>query len=274
MAAIPFISETEIKRALPRRSLHAHKGDFGHVLIVGGSSGMTGAACMAGTAALRVGAGLVSIATQAEQATAITAGTPELMCHVIERAAELLPLLAKATVVVIGPGLGQSAWAQHLFTFLLTAVQQPVLLDADALNLLAKQPQQRSDWVLTPHAGEAGRLLQKTAIEVQQDRVAAVQALQHRYGGVVVLKGAGTLVQGQQLACCPAGNPGMATGGMGDILSGVIGGLMAQGLEVETAARVGVLLHAQAGDLAAQQQGERGMLATDLLPYLHQLVNP
>lgn len=263
-----------LQQLLPARSKDAHKGNFGHVLIVGGDYGMAGAIRMAGEAAARVGAGLVSIATRSNHVSVVSTMRPELMCHGIDTAQDLKKLLARASVIVLGPGLGQSNWSQELFHYALQT-EQPKLLDADALNLLSKQPQQRQDWILTPHIGEAARLLKISPEEIQRDRLVSVQKLQDRFGGVVVLKGAGTLVQsGQgQPSICRAGNPGMASGGMGDVLSGVIGGLLAQKLELQQAAELGVCLHAHAGDIAARE-GERGLLALDLMPYLRKLVNP
>jgi ADP-dependent NAD(P)H-hydrate dehydratase / NAD(P)H-hydrate epimerase len=260
------------KLAAPRPRA-AHKGAHGHVLVIGGDHGMNGAVRLAGEAALRVGAGLVSLATRAEHAAVIAAACPELMSHGVGTARELFPLLARATVVVVGPGLGRSSWARSLFAVALDS-SRPLLVDADALNLLSRDPLQRDHWVLTPHPGEAGRLLQQDTTAVQQDRYAAVRALGDAYGGVVVLKGAGTLVYraGAPVEVCPAGNPGMATGGMGDVLSGVIAGLIAQGLDLPQAATAGVCLHAQAGDRAAAQ-GERGMTARDVIGALRAVIN-
>jgi NAD(P)H-hydrate epimerase len=179
-------------------------------------------------------------------------------------------------VLAIGPGLGQNAWGRELLTKALY-YNKPTLLDADALNILAEQPCHQDNWVLTPHPGEAARLLNTDNASIQQDRFSAITALQQRYGGVIVLKGAGSLITGSarfpNLSLCSAGNPGMGSGGMGDVLSGVIAGLLAQGLKPEFAARLGVFLHAHAADLAATA-GERGLLACDLLPFLRQLVNP
>jgi ADP-dependent NAD(P)H-hydrate dehydratase / NAD(P)H-hydrate epimerase len=177
-------------------------------------------------------------------------------------------------VVAIGPGLGQSAWSRELLEGAL-ASGLPVVVDADALNLLAGRPERREHWVLTPHPGEAARLMQTEGREIQADRYAAVAALQARFGGTIVLKGSGTLVLGEdaQPAVCAAGNPGMASGGMGDVLTGVVAGLMAQGLAPYPAAETGVRLHAAAGDAAAREGGERGLLAADLLPHLRRLVN-
>lgn len=256
----------------PRRRT-AHKGQFGHVLVVGGDAGFTGAARMAAEAAARVGAGLVSIATRSAHASQLNATRPEIMSHGVETAAELKPLLERAGVVAIGPGLGQSAWARSLLEAV-WASGLPLVVDADALNLLAQNPLHRSHWILTPHPGEAARLLGKTAKEVQQDRFAALNALVERYGGVCVLKGAGTLVGavGRVPWVCSLGNPGMASGGMGDVLTGILAGLVAQGLALPEAAEMGVCLHAAAADAAAAE-GERGLLASDLMPWLRRLVN-
>lgn len=258
--------------ALPRRARTTHKGDNGHVLIVGGDEGMAGAALMAGRAALRAGAGWVSVATRAAHAVALTAAQPELMCHAFEDARGLKRLLERATVLVVGPGLGRGDWGRELWAQALTA-PQPLVVDADGLNWLSENAARRDDWILTPHPGEAGRLLGVASAEVQADRFAAARMLRERYGGVVVLKGAGTIVQGAATGLCPHGNPGMAVGGMGDILSGIIAGLLAQAFGAETAARAGVAAHALAGDAAASR-GERGLLPTDLLAALPPLLNP
>jgi len=261
-----------LARVLPRRARTAHKGDNGHVLIVGGDEGMAGAALMAGRAALRAGAGLVSVATRAAHAAALTAAQPELMCHAAEDSRALKRLFERATVLVVGPGMGRGEWARALWAQALTA-PAPLVVDADGLNWLAENPARRDDWVLTPHPGEAGRLLGCPTAEVQADRFAAARALREKFGGAVVLKGAGSVVQGEATALCPHGNPGMATGGMGDVLSGVIGALLAQGLGTETAARAGVAAHALAGDRAARR-GERGLLPSDLLAGLPAVLNP
>lgn len=260
---------------LPVRERSTHKGQCGHVLVIGGDYGYAGAVRMAAEAALRVGAGLVTVATRPEHALNIPLARPELMTSAVNTAQDLNTLLAKASVVVIGPGLGQSEWA----TLLLAKVLQtslPLIIDADALNLLAIEPAFSNQWILTPHPGEAARLLRCSSAEIQADRFAAAQALQSRYGGVCILKGSGTLVidTEQAKAVCNVGNPGMASGGMGDVLSGVIAGLKAQGLELADAARVGVCLHGAAADAAAANSGERGMLASDLMPELRALANP
>ncbi len=261
---------------LPKRRRHANKGDYGHVLVIGGDYGMGGAVRMAAEAALRVGAGLVSVATRPEHVGVVTTCRPEIMCHQIHVPEDLDSLLQRATVLVIGPGLGKSEWSRKLFNHLIN-FNLPKVIDADGLNLLAEAPQKQTQWILTPHPGEAARLLKITVSEIQQDRQKAVKSLQKNYGGVAILKGAGTLVQNgllNQAIHCSAGNPGMASGGMGDVLSGVIGGLLAQKLDLTQAAEIGVQIHSQAADQAAAQGGERGLLACDLLPYLRLLVNP
>ncbi|MBI5461258.1 MAG: NAD(P)H-hydrate dehydratase [Gammaproteobacteria bacterium] len=263
-----------LRAVLPgARARDAHKGDFGHVLVIGGQPGMSGAARLAGEAAARVGAGLVSIATHPQHAAVLNNGRPELMCHAVANAETLKPVLERASVLAVGPGLGQSDWARGLLATVWDT-DVPMIVDADALNLLAQEPMRRDRWVLTPHPGEAARLLGCSTAEVQADRLAAVRHIQARYGGVAVLKGAGSLIaDGSHCRVCSAGNPGMASGGMGDVLTGVIAGLYAQGLSLTESAAAGVLLHALAADSAAQRDGERGLLASDLLPELRRWVN-
>ncbi|MCX7120541.1 MAG: NAD(P)H-hydrate dehydratase [Gammaproteobacteria bacterium] len=255
------------------RDRAAHKGDFGHVLVIGGDYGMAGAVRMAAEAALRVGAGLVSVATHAENVAVVNASRPEIMCHAVDSADALNLLLNKASVIVLGPGLGKSDWSVMLFeTAIKTA--KPMVIDADALYFLSANKSRQNNWIVTPHPGEAARLLHCTVKEVQTERLAAAQNIVKLYGGIAVLKGAGTIVATENNAfICEAGNPGMASGGMGDVLSGVLGGLLAQKFSLESAAKTGVLLHAMAADQAALEGGERGLLATDLMPYLRQWVN-
>lgn len=262
-----------IHQSLPHRLRCSHKGSYGHVLIVGGEHGYSGAARLAGEAALRMGAGLVSIATRSSHASLMNINRPELMCHGVENNVQLTHLLAKATVIAIGTGLGQSDWAEELLIAALAA-QKPLIMDADALNLLARYSETNTNWILTPHPGEAARLLNCSTAEIQQDRFSAVSALQAKYQGVVVLKGAGTLIaSSEKVAVSNTGNAGMASGGMGDVLTGVLAGLVAQGLSLSQAAQQGVYLHGIAADLAAQADGERGLLASDLMPYLRRGIN-
>lgn len=261
-----------LREYLPPRRRSAHKGDCGHALLVGGAPGMSGAVRMAGEAALRAGSGLVTVATHPEHAPVLNLLRPELMVNAVESPVHLRPLLQRIDAIGIGPGMGQTAWSRGLLTMVQT-VGLPKVLDADALNLLAQTRSQRDDWVLTPHPGEAARLLACETTDVEQDRIAAVRRLQREYGGVIVLKGAGTLVASAAgVAFCPAGNPGMASGGMGDTLTGIITALLAQGLGLQAAAEAGVWAHAHAADLAAAA-GERGLLASDVLAHLREAIN-
>jgi NAD(P)H-hydrate epimerase len=264
---------------LPPRARTAHKGLFGHVMVIGGDNGMGGAVMLAAEAAARCGAGLTSAATRPEHVAAVLARRPEIMVAGVHSGQALEPLLEKPSVLVIGPGLGRSAWSEQMLQQA-TLCGLPLVIDADALNMLAEgrvvREPRRDDWVLTPHPAEAARLLGITTADVQRDRFAAVRALQQRYGGVAVLKGAGTLVCGADgvIGLCCGGNPGMATGGMGDVLAGIIGSLLAQDLEPLEAAQLGVCLHAEAADSAAEELGERGLLPSDVLARLQGLVNP
>lgn len=260
-------------KLLKKRKRDAHKGNFGHVLIVGGAPALNGAVRLAAEAALRTGAGLVSVATHPEHAALINCVYPEIMSHPIQEAKQLKPLLEKATVIVLGPGLGQTSWSKKCWRAVIDA-KQPMVVDADGLNLLSQYKKTRDNWILTPHAGEAARLLGCEAVDIEANRIAAVMQLQQRYGGISVLKGAGSLVYTQQapIAFCTDGNPGMASGGMGDLLTGVMAGLLANGVPLKIAATQGVCLHAHAGDIAARA-GEYGLLASDLLPILKQLIN-
>lgn len=256
-------------------SAAAHKGGFGHALLVGGDHGYGGAVTLAAEAAGRCGAGLVSVATRHEHVAALIGRRPEVMACGIDSGPELEPLLQRPSALAIGPGLGQGAWAEQLLQRVLDT-DLPRVLDADALNLLARglfgarKPLHKT--VITPHPGEAARLLQCSVAEVQADRFAAAQALHELWGAVVLLKGAGTVVyDGARFSVCADGNPGMASGGMGDVLTGVICAFLAQGLTPQRAATLGACLHARAGDSAAAQ-GQRGLLAADLMAPMRQLL--
>ncbi len=256
-----------------KRDKESHKGLFGHVLVIGGDIGMSGAARLACESALRSGAGLVSLATRYAHASMINSARPEIMSHPAEREHEIKELIEKANVIAIGPGLGLSEWAATLFA---TAVNsdKPLIVDADALNLLALEPMKRDNWILTPHPGEAARLLAVTAEEIQSDRFTAIKQLSEKYGGTIVLKGNGSLICSEGFTyLCDKGNPGMASGGMGDVLTGIVASLVAQGFSMTDAAKIGVHLHAAAGDAAAKGAGERGLLASDLMPAIRRLVN-
>ncbi len=273
----------DLLQLLSTRSRVAHKGDFGHVLVMGGDLGFGGAALMTAEASARLGAGLTSLATRPENTLAMNVRCPEVMAASIRTGVEVTPLLEKATVIAVGPGLGRQAWSQQL---LLAALEsfQPLVLDADALNLiadgvaavaLAERQQAGTVNVMTPHPGEAARLLSVTTAEVQADRLAAAKRLAEKYSAVVVLKGAGTVIAepGGQCFVCTQGNPGMASGGMGDVLTGMVASLLAQGLAALPAAQLAVCLHAQAADEQVARYGERGLLATDLIPAARALLN-
>lgn len=277
-AAAQRIDAQRLSSWIPARKRDAHKGDFGRVLVVGGNLGMGGAALMASQAAGRTGAGLVNVATRPEHLSAVLARCPEVMAHAVNSGQDLEPLIEGMDVIVIGPGLGRNAWSEQMLRAVL-ASDRPLVVDADALNLISAgkaNHSHRDDWLLTPHPGEAARLLGVDTAVIQSDRFDAVGKLQSKYGGVAVLKGAGSLIcdgQDSPITLCSGGNPGMASGGMGDVLSGILGSLVAQGYSLSESAKLGVSLHAAAADRAAQA-GERGMLATDLLPHIRNLVNP
>lgn len=255
---------------LPRRAANAHKGRFGHVLIIAGERGFGGAGLMAAEAALRSGAGLVSLATRPEHVPAALARCPSVMAHGVIHGSELAPLLATATVVVCGPGIGQGAWGQQMLQQVL-ASNLPRVLDADALNLLAGRVAVPSDrQVLTPHPGEAARLLGCGVAQVEADRIAAAEQLQSLYGGVVLLKGAGTVIAsgGKTVDIVNGRNPGMATAGMGDVLAGMIGALAGQLESLSEAAVVGACAHLAAANRASQAKGYMGLIATDVIEAL------
>lgn len=264
---------------LTARRPSTHKGHCGHALIIGGQPGYGGSTILSAEAAARVGAGKVSLATDAAHIAPALVRCPEVMVRGVRNAHDLTDLLAQADVVSIGPGLGQQAWGEGLFDAVL-GHKGPLLIDADGLHLLKRMASgtRRDNWILTPHPGEAAMLLGCSTAEIQADRLGAARALWQVWGGTVVLKGNGTLIISgdapDQLALCPYGNPGMASGGMGDVLGGMIVGLHAQGLSAFDAACMGVLIHAQAADDAARAAGQRGLLASDLAVYAHRRVNP
>lgn len=266
------------KRRLPSRMGNSHKGSYGHALLIGGDHGAGGAVAMAVDACSRSGAGKVSCATRPLHVPVILNQRPECMVHGVDSGLQLSDLLAQATAVGCGPGLGLKSWSELLLQPVLND-DTSLVLDADALNILSS-PGWHADFrerqvVLTPHPGEAARLLGKTTAGIQQDRPSAAKALASKYQAVVVLKGQGTLIasaQGQ-MALCTDGNPGMASGGMGDVLTGVIAALLAQGRSAWDAATLGVCVHSAAADLAAAEGGQVGLLATDLLPLIRELLN-
>lgn len=266
----------------PDRDCEAHKGDCGRVLVIAGSRGMSGAACLTATAALRGGAGLVTVAVpEGIQAIVagfepsyMTAGLPEDEQGRIRSTAQkqIADLLANQTAVAFGPGIGQSTGLQELVTEVYDSVGVPMVVDADALNLLArrsyllKRSSDAAARVLTPHPGEFARLTGLEIAAIQKDRARHAVEFARRNNVILVLKGYETITtDGQRLSVNPTGNSGLATGGTGDVLTGLIAGLLAQGMPAFEAARLGVHVHGLAGDLAAEELSKPGMIASDLL---------
>ncbi|TPW00844.1 MAG: hypothetical protein FD125_2916, partial [bacterium] len=278
---VTLLEAADIRPLIPRRSRTAHKGTFGHAGIIAGSAGKTGAAAMAAMAALRVGTGLVTVAAprsvsdalEAKLLEAMTCPVPETEARTLSRQA-LEPLLAFAadkTALAIGPGIGTHPETQALVHSLLGGAKRPMVLDADGLNAIAGHADMLGrapgPLILTPHPGEMARLLGTTSAEIQRDRLGAASRLARERNVCVVLKGACTIVAAPdgRLAVNPTGNPGMATAGTGDVLTGLITGLLAQGLAPWEAACAGVFLHGLAGDLVASEQGEAGLIAGDVI---------
>ncbi|WP_143870335.1 NAD(P)H-hydrate dehydratase [Catenovulum sediminis] len=255
------------------RARNSHKGQFGRLLCIGGDRGMSGAIRIAAEGALRAGAGTVSVITHPDNVVQVSQGRPELMVYGVNGiTTEAKTLMQQADAIVIGPGLGRSGWANGLMQ-IACELEQNKVVDADALHWLAEHAVKKNNWILTPHPGEAGVLLQQSSSHIQHDRYAAAQQIQARYGGVCILKGHGSLIaSSQDTSVCQAGNPGMASGGMGDLLAGICGAFIAQGFAPTLAAELAVVVHAQAGDEAAKQ-GERGMIASDLMSFVRQCVN-
>ena len=262
-----LLHESAISQHLPSREPSTHKGQLGHVLVAGSDHGYPGAVALAARAALMAGSGLVSVATRQEHAVAMAAALPEVMWADGEAFERLDRLVQRADVVALGPGLGDSDWSRRIWHRLASA-GLPMVLDADGLNCLQQAPRQCLDWVLTPHPGEAARLLNCSVDDIQADRYAAVRTLAEQFCATVVLKGAGSLIANPEGAVrvCPYGNPAMATAGMGDALTGIIASLLGQGLDGFDAASTGVLLHALAGDQAAVHR--RQVIASELITAL------
>lgn len=267
--ALRRLTYDSLAEVLPPRPRQSHKGQFGRVLVVGGGAGMPGAVRLAAEAALRVGAGLVTVASLPGHLTAVTGSRPELMFRALHDSADVAAAMAEADVIVVGPGLGQDAWAARTLGAVIEHRRpgQQLVADADALNLIAADStvQHMDDWVLTPHPGEAARLLGLTVSEIQQDRLAALRELCEQRGGVIVLKGAGSLIgtAGAVPRLCDHGNPGMSVPGMGDVLTGAVAGFLAQCDRPFEATAAAVYAHAVAGDRCARV-GMRGLLATEV----------
>jgi len=286
VSGVRRIDIRSVSGALSRRPPASHKGKFGHVLVIGGDKGYGGAPLMAAEASLRSGAGLVSVVTRSEHRAGFLARRPELMMHGTEdHDFDFGQLLQRASALVVGPGLGPGPWGEELLRMSLKAASKkslPVIIDADALTLLARNPadylsMKKDTWILTPHPGEAARLLDASASNIQLDRFAAIRTLRDTWGGYCLLKGSGSLISNamepELIKLCSEGNAGMATAGMGDVLTGVIAALLAQGLPIDQALPCAVCIHGEAADLCAGASGQKGLLATDLLPQIRRLVN-
>ncbi len=263
-----------LKYYLRPRAANAHKHRCGHVLVLGGDKGMPGAARLAAEAALRAGAGLVTVVTHAEHAGVLLAGRPEIMLADASDGHIPGELLASASALVVGPGMADTPWCRQLLSAALES-PLPKVIDAGALRMLSDEDGPRDDWILTPHPGEAAALLGETSAVIQDSRFSSVELIQQTFGGQVILKGAGSLLQPADglTQLCPYGNPGMASAGMGDVLSGVLGSLLAQGYPLFMAAKLGLVIHSVAGDMASAA-GQKGLLASDLMSHIRQLVNP
>ncbi|KZZ48442.1 hypothetical protein A3758_01685 [Oleiphilus sp. HI0118] len=277
----------KLRSALGPRTMHSHKGKQGRALLIGGNTGFAGAILLASQACARTGAGLTSVITKAEHCSSVVLNQPEIMAH-SATSPDAPELFACADVIGIGPGLGQDAWAYQLLEKSLKQNGFKVL-DADALNLLAKHPELSAliddQTVLTPHPGEAARLLETSAAEIERDRLSSVRALQKTFGCHIILKGSGTLIahphslSEPEISLSRYGNPGMASGGMGDTLTGILCAIIAQMANANTpkstsrAIELAVCLHSAAADIEANQHGERGLLASDLPNTARTLLN-
>ncbi len=268
------IELTEVQGWLPQRKPDAHKGSNGSALIIGGELSMAGACCLAGWSAYIAGAGLVRVACHEKNASVVTIWCPEILATGIRQARQLKLLFQQSDVYALGPGLGQSHWSRSLFEYSLEHCR-PDIIDADGLTLLAASPEKRENWILTPHPGEAGRLLQCHARDVQSDRQAAAAAIASQYGGICVLKGKNTLIamQDGEVRECSYGNAALSVAGTGDVLTGFLAGLLAQGMDSARAAICAVVLHACAAERHSAKSGLIGMLASDLMMPLRDLRN-
>ncbi|MBI2890790.1 MAG: NAD(P)H-hydrate dehydratase [Nitrospirae bacterium] len=278
-----LITWDEVRQLLPSRRFESHKGDFGHLLLVGGSRSKVGAIVLAARAALRSGAGLVTAAVPGAADTSFHAAVAEAMsiglaekdgCVSREAADTVIRSAGERSAVALGPGLGWNEETEAFVAAVVPRIEAPCVIDADGLNAIARRldlvKSRKGETVLTPHPGEMSRLLGRPVAEVQGDRVGTARALASESGAVSVLKGARTVVvapQGRSFFN-PTGNPGMATGGTGDVLTGMIGALLAQGLNAVDAARAGVYLHGLAGDTVVVACGQTALIASDMIDVL------
>lgn len=262
-----LITQAYVNTLIKKRERDIHKGNCGKVLVVAGSKGMAGAAVLCARAALRTGAGLVRVSIPEELFPILQIGVPEATCTTRER---LFEDLMQYSAIAIGPGLGDEIKNENLIKKILFTTDRPVVVDADGLNLLQDEPgvmkDARAKLIITPHPGEAARLLNCSTSEINRNRMKSAEGLATVTGAVTVLKGAGSVVATPdgKTYINTTGNPGMATGGSGDVLTGVIAALAGQGLKPEAAATAGVFLHGLAGDLASDRMGEYGLIASDI----------
>ena len=276
----PITIETKkLLRKLLRNS-ESHKGDFGHVLVVAGNIGFGGAALLSSKAAIKIGAGLVSLATRSEHLQAALSFAPEVMTKPVDSGQSLENYLDFPTVVCLGPGLGKDYWSEQMIYKSLENTYKnktPILIDADGLNLLpefSKKLPLPKKIVLTPHLGEAARLLNTSVEKVKKNKISAAKRISNKYNSVVVLKSHETLIcKEDKIYICDKGNPGMATAGMGDVLSGMISGLIAQKLSLFEAACLGVDLHARAGDIYSEKNNQQSLLPTDIIDLFARVIN-
>ena len=273
------IETKKLLRKLLRNS-ESHKGDFGHVLVVAGNIGFGGAALLSSKAAIKIGAGLVSLATRSEHLQAALSFAPEVMTKPVDSGQSLENYLDFPTVVCLGPGLGKDYWSEQMIYKSLENSHKnktPILIDADGLNLLpefSKKLPLPKKIVLTPHLGEAARLLNTSVENVKKNKISAAKRISKKYNSVVVLKSHETLIcKEDKIYISDKGNPGMATAGMGDVLSGMISGLIAQKLSLFEAACLGVDLHARAGDIYSEKNNQQSLLPTDIIDLFARVIN-
>ena len=272
------INLINLKKKLIRPS-DAHKGDFGHVLVVGGNIGFGGAGLLASKAAVHSGAGLVSLATRSCHLSASLSFCPEVMVKPVDSGQALEKHLNSPSVICLGPGLGKDYWSEQVIYKSLEAAKKnnlPMLIDADGLNLLPKFQKKLplpKKIILTPHVGEASVLLNTSKENIKKNRIKSAIKISKKFSAVVVLKGKDSVVCWKdKYFICEKGNAGMATGGMGDVLSGIISGFVAQKMTLFNAACLGVDLHAEAADEYADTLGENGLTPTDVLEIVKELV--
>ena len=280
----PLIKEfsfKDIKGSIPKRKNNAHKGDHGKLLVIAGDEGFGGAGIMSAESGLKTGAGLVRLLTRKLHISASLARNPEIMVSGADNAQDLEENLSWPNAIVAGPGMFENFWSEQILYKLLVTIADkkiPTLLDAGALRLITNKAFSKmklhDQMVLTPHPGEAADMLKVSTQEIQKDRIESAKKLQKKYNCIIVLKGQGTIIcNKKEMYLCASGGPELAVAGTGDILSGVIGSLIAQGLTPLDAAITGVGLHAQAGENFATEVGRIGLAASELIPQIRELLN-